>query len=587
MTSEASPGVDGAGVSPSPSSASGEVALGPLRTAADLLGPLFDQLPVGVVAVRPDGTALLANDWMHRFFKPFTLDETGAHMRLDWDRVALPDGRPAAPGSLPLERCLAEGRPVGPQEYVYHGVSGDRTISVDAVPVYDADGHVIAYASTVVDETLTRRFVDQLGEIQRELDGHVRELSRVHRLIERLSSRSELRELLSETVEVVAELDGADIIAVFLEHDGELGLAASHGMTPAEVRMVASLDPGELYTSRRAMMGLPTTLVDVNREPGLSGPYRAVLHELSAVSVYSMPLMSADGSVLGSVVSVFQSVRLPSPHQRQLLDTCGRIVAQLIANARMRAKDRNVAVALQQSMMQAILPEVPWGELATVYRAGSTDMYVGGDWFQAAQLTDGRMSLVIGDVVGHGMDAVRTMGRMRSAVRAYTLPGAGQAPPGPHELATLLDHWCAQTDAALASTACFADVDPAQGRCRVASAGHPPPLLLGGGEPARYAYQRALGPPLGVLDFGGGAHAEIEVLLAPGETVLMYTDGLIERRGEDLGVGLARLAEIAERELATAADEELESACRRIVQACAPVSITADDVALLAFRYRP
>lgn len=588
VTSEAFGGADdGPETSPFPSTAEREVPLGPLNAAADLLGPLFDQIPVGVVAVRPDGAAVLANDWMREFFEPFTVDETGERMRLDWSRVSLLDGRPATPGSLPLERCLVEGHPIGPQEYVYHGATGDRTISVEAVPIHGRDGEILAYASTVVDETLTRRFVDQLGEIQRELDGHVRELSRVHRLIERLSSRSELRELLSETVEVVAELDGADIIAVFLDHDGKLGLAASYGMTPDQVRMVAALDSGELYTSRRAMMGLPTTLVDVNGEPGLSTPYRTALQALSAVSVYSMPLMSADGSVLGSVVSVFQSVRLPSPHQRQLLDTCGRIVAQLIVNARMRAKDRNVAVALQQSMMQAVLPEVAWGELATVYRAGSTDMYVGGDWYQAAKLTDGRLSLVIGDVVGHGMDAVRTMGRMRSAVRAYTLPGSGQTPPGPLGLATLLDNWCAETEAGLASTACFAEVDPDGGHCRIASAGHPPPLLVGRGMATRYAYERALGPPLGLLTMGGGESTELEVKLVPGATVLLYTDGLIERRGEDLGVGLVRLAKIAEHELLNAQDGELETACRRIVQTCAPASITADDVALLAFRHRP
>lgn len=572
---------------PFPSNAAAEAALGRLSQAPDLLGPLFDQLPVGVVAVRPDGTTVLVNDWMREFFQPFTLDATGRRMRLDWSRISLLDGRPAAPGTLPLERSLAEGHAIGPQEYVYHGVNGERTISVNAVPIHGPDGAVLGYASTVVDETLTRRFVDQIGEIQRELDGHVRELSRVHRLIERLSSRSELRELLTETVEVVAELDGADIIGVFLQDDGGLRLAASHGMTPAQVRMVEGLDSAELYTSRRAMMGLPTTLVDVSREPGLSPAYRRALEELGAVSVYSMPLMSADGSVLGSVVSVFQSVRLPSPHQRQLLDTCGRIVAQLIINARMRARDRDVAVALQQSMMQARMPEVPWGELATVYRAGSTDMYVGGDWFQAARLTDERLSLVIGDVVGHGMDAVRTMGRMRSAVRAYTLPGAGQAPPGPLELATLLDNWCAQTEAGLASTACFVDLAPDGGHCRIASAGHPPPLLVGPQGPPRYAYERALGPPLGLRALDGAVAREIGIDLAPGTTVLLYTDGLIERRGEDLGVGLVRLAEIAARELSGAAGADLDAACARIVQACAPVSITADDVALLAFRYRP
>ena len=558
-----------------------------LGVARDLLGPLFDQLPVGLLAVRPDGSVVIANQWMLEFFEPFTIDPDSKLMSVDWRRISLPDGRPVPPGTLPLERCLTEGRQVEPTEYLYHAAAGDRTIAVAAVPVRDEEGVIIAYASTVVDETKNRRFVDQLGEIQQELDTHVRELSRVHRLIERLSSRSELRELLAETAEVVAELDGADAIAIFLGTDGEeLGLAASYGMTAEQVRMVAELDAKNLYTSRRSMLGLPTTLVDVLHEPGLPPDYRGVLEALDAVSVYSIPLPSADGSMLGSVASIFRSVRMPSPHQRQLVETCGRIVAQLIVNAQVRARDRDVAVALQRSMMQARLPEVEWGELATFYRAGSTGMYVGGDWFHAALLADGRLSLVIGDVVGHGIDAVGTMGRMRSAVRAYTLPAAGTTPPGPLELATLLNHWCVATDLGWASTACFVDIDPATRRCALASAGHLPPLLIGpAGVAPRFAHDEALGAPLGLLSAGGQA-TEISLELEPGTTLLLYTDGLVERRREDLAEGLARLAEVATRELADVADEQLGAACARIARGCAPESATADDVAILAFRIR-
>ena len=555
--------------------------------ARDLLGPLFDQLSVGLLAVRPDGSVIIANQWMLEFFEPFTIDPDSKLMSVDWRRISLPDGRPVPPGTMPLERCLTEGRQVEPTEYLYHAAAGDRTIAVAAVPVRDDEGVIIAYATTVVDETKNRRFVDQLGEIQQELDTHVRELSRVHRLIERLSSRSELRELLAETAEVVAELDGADAIAIFLGADGEeLGLAASYGMNAEQVRMVAALDAKNLYTSRRSMLGLPTTLVDVLNEPGLPAEYREVLEALDAVSVYSIPLPSADGTILGSVASIFRTVRMPSPHQRQLVETCGRIVAQLIVNAQVRARDRDVAVALQRSMMQARLPQVEWGELATFYRAGSTGMYVGGDWFHAALLTDSRLSLVIGDVVGHGIDAVGTMGRMRSAVRAYTLPAEGTAPPGPLQLATLLNHWCVATDLGWASTACFADIDPATRRCALASAGHLPPLLIGPtGSAPRFAHDEALGAPLGLLSAGGQA-TEISVELEPGTTLLLYTDGLVERRSEDLAEGLARLAEVATRELDGVADEQLGAACARIARSCAPESATADDVAILAFRIR-
>jgi hypothetical protein len=551
----------------------------------ELLGPLFEQVPVGLLAVRPDGTVLLANQWMLEFFEPFAVDPESRLMRVDWRRISLPDGRPVPPGTLPLERALAEGRQVGRQEYLYHGNAGDRSISVDAVPVLDADGAVVAYASTVVDETSNRRFLDQLGEIQQELDTHVRELSRVHRLIERLSSRSELPELLTETAEVVAELDGADLVGIFLEHNGDLRLAASCGMTPEQIRIVNAVEAKDLYTSRRSLLGLPTTLVDIHTEPGLPPAYRQALLALEAVSVYSIPLPSPDGSALGSVVSVFRSVRMPSPHQRQLVETCGRIVAQLIINARVRARDRDVAVSLQRSMMQAKLPDVAWGELATFYRAASTGMFVGGDWFHASALTDGRLNLVIGDVVGHGIDAVGTMGRMRSAVRAYTLPAEGTAPPDPLELATLLDHWCVETDYGLASTACFADIDPVTRRCTLASAGHLPPLLVDPRAVPRFTHTDALGAPLGMLA-EGAQPTEITFHLPPGATLLLYTDGLVERRGEDIADGLARLAEVSMRELRAPGNDDLAATCARIAQACAPDNTTADDVAMMAFRMK-
>ena len=105
--------------------------------ATNLLGPLFDQLPVGLLAVRPDGSVIIANQWMLEFFEPFTIDPESKLMRVDWRRISLPDGRPVPPGTLPLERCLTEGRQVRPTEYIYHGAAGDRTIAVDAVPVLD------------------------------------------------------------------------------------------------------------------------------------------------------------------------------------------------------------------------------------------------------------------------------------------------------------------------------------------------------------------------------------------------------------------------------------------------------------------
>lgn len=331
------------------------------------------------------------------------------------------------------------------------------------------------------------------------------------------------------------------------------------------------------------MRGLPTTMVDVRHEPGLSEPYREALRALGAVSVYSVPLTSTDGQPLGAVVSVFQSARLPSPHQRQLVETCGRVVAQQIANARMRAKDRDLAIALQRSMMQQRLPRVRWGELATYYRAASAGMQVGGDWFHASVHEDGRLSLVIGDVVGHGLDAVMMMGRMRSAVRAYAVEPEGTPAPSPLELATRLDRWSTVTGGGEASTACFAEIERG-GVCVLASTGHPPPLLLGPNG-AHFAYEESPGAPLGLYALAGGAQ-EVTVDLPPDSTILLYTDGLVERRGEDLTTGLERLRLMAARELHAAGEGELEEACARLAAQCAPTDSSEDDVALMAFRMR-
>lgn len=318
-----------------------------LDRAGELWHPLFDELSVGIVVVLPDGRVLLANRWLLEFFDPFTVDAETGRMTMDRTRIALPDGRPVPEGELPMERCLVERRRIEARRYLYHGQDGDKTISVDATPVCAEDGSILAHATTVVDETTNRRFLSELAEIQRELDTHVRELNRVHRLIERLSSRTELGELLQETAQVVGELDGAEIVAIFLEDGGRLRLAASTGMTGHQHRIVDELDSTDLFTSQRAMAGLSTTIVDVQQEAGMSGAYRSALEALDAVSVYSLPLRSVERQPLGSIVSVFQSVRMPSPHQRQLVETCGRVVAQLIVNARMRARDRNLAAALQ------------------------------------------------------------------------------------------------------------------------------------------------------------------------------------------------------------------------------------------------
>ncbi|HEV2638852.1 MAG TPA: SpoIIE family protein phosphatase [Actinocrinis sp.] len=552
----------------------------------DLYPLLYDQLNLGVVVVDPAGRLLLANAWVREFFEPDNLHKLEPNSgTLDWSRIAHPDGRAVRPGTLPLERCMATGQPVGAEEYLYYATGGDRYISVAAVPILNEQGVIVAYGATVYSLTDLRRFLDQIGEIQRELDAHLTELGRMHSLIERLSSRVELPELLADTLDLVAEFNDADSVMIFLAdpRSGELSLAASRGIDERERRILVSIPQPAMFTSQRAMKGLSTAIVDISSEPNLPADYRDAMEAVDVVSVYSMPLRSADSNVLGSVVSMFRRVRMPTAHQKALLDTCGRIIAQLIINARIRARDHDVATALQSSMLQVRLPQPQGCELAAHYRAGTTDLQAGGDWYEASYIGGGRLGMTIGDVIGHGVEAVGMMGQMRSALRAYTLTG-DDTWPGPAEIVVLLDRWVAATGLGEASTMCTAVVDPATGEGVLSSAGHPAPLLVSKDE-ARYMHDTALGVPLGLLSIGGKAE-EVHFLMPPGSVLLLYTDGLVERRGEDIQDGFDRLARVARRELVNAPEGDLHAACRRMVDECAPAGAIADDTAILALRYR-
>jgi phosphoserine phosphatase RsbU/P len=547
---------------------------------------LCDQLNFGVVVVSPDGRLLLANEWIHSFFEPFTavrVQPDGS--MIDRSRISLPDGSPLQPGMLPLERCMATGRPVESEELLYRSPTGNRYISVGAVPIVREDGTIAAYTASTYNLTDLRKFLDQIGEIQRELDTHMTELSRMHSLIERLSSRVDLPALLDDTLDVVAEFNDADAVAIFLTDppSGELALVASRGIDEEGRKAVVALPQLALFTSQRAMKGLSTVIVDVAREPDLPVSYREFIMSIGVVSVYSMPLRSADNTVLGAVVSMFRRVRMPTAHQKTLLDTAGRIIAQLIVNARIRARDHDVATTLQRSMLPVRLPRPPGCELAAYYRAGTTDLQAGGDWYEASTLGAGRLGLTIGDVIGHGVEAVGMMGQMRSALTAFTLT-SDDTRVGPARTVELLDRWVAATGVGEASTMCTAVMDPATGEGVLSSAGHPAPLLVTA-DGAEFLHDRALGVPLGLLSIGGAAE-EVAFTMPPGSVLLLYTDGLIERRGEDIRVGLDRLAEAARHKLFGAAEGDLVGVCRRLVEECVPADRTGDDIAVLAFRFQ-
>jgi two-component system, chemotaxis family, sensor kinase Cph1 len=283
------------------------------------------------------------------------------------------------------------------------------------------------------------------------------------------------------------------------------------------------------------------TQVDVGDGTLRLGPRRSFALWQESVADRSLPFTEADRAIAGQLR--------------------GHLLSALYARARRLA---DTALTLQLSLLPSRLPELDGFALAARYipAAGAT---VGGDWYDVLELPDGCVALIVGDVSGHGLAAAGTMSQLRSAVRAYALTEAGPA--------AILDRLRTLTTEVMPiafASLVIAILDPADGELRIAAAGHPPPIRTRAGvaAPLDLPIGTVLGAP--PLDTPG---AEATFTLAPGDALLLYTDGLIERRDEPLTTGIERLRTVVEPDL------------ERVVAACRPPE-SDDDATLLSISRR-
>lgn len=228
-------------------------------------------------------------------------------------------------------------------------------------------------------------------------------------------------------------------------------------------------------------------------------------------------------------------------------------------------REHEVVRALQDALLPRDVPSVRGLDVAAAYEAASRDIEVGGDWFDVFVLPDGRVVLALGDVAGKGIDAAQTMVQVRAAGRVAALSGQDAAQMLSSQSALMLALGLGPF-----ATAIVAICDPEDGRLEWAAAGHPPPLLVDG--EARFL-ATAEQPPLGVFDDVG---YELQTtVLAPGGRLFLYTDGLVERRGESLGDGLDRLRQEAP------VGGTAEAACQAVMARMGLDAARGDDVCVL------
>ena len=246
---------------------------------------------------------------------------------------------------------------------------------------------------------------------------------------------------------------------------------------------------------------------------------------------------------------------------------------QDVTEARKAEREHRIAETLQRGLLPDRLPDVPGVALAARYVPAGAEMAVGGDWYDVVELPSGHIGLAIGDVAGHGPRAASTMGQLRMALRAYALEE-----PSPAEVVSRLDRLVSRLLVSEIVTLVYLVLDLDSGMVQFANAGHPPPLVVRSGGQTSFL-EDGLGSPLGCDD--PGLPAEASFRLVPGSTLLLFTDGLVEKRGASIDEGLQRLATVA-----TDCGQDIEAFCEQLL--CSMVEDdTADDVALLVIRPVP
>jgi anti-sigma regulatory factor (Ser/Thr protein kinase)/putative methionine-R-sulfoxide reductase with GAF domain len=392
-------------------------------------------------------------------------------------------------------------------------------------------------------------------------------LDQVQQVTESTLAYLDLDDLLEELLRRVTEILHTDTAAVLLvEDDGRtLAARAAKGLEE-EVEAGFRLPVGRGFAGRVAATREPVVIPDLNDSP--ITVVNPLLREKRVRSMLGVPLI-VEGTVIGVLHVGTLTPRDFGEGDVQLLQLVADRVALSIERSRLAVQGQ-IAQTLQRSLLPRSLPRLPGLSMAAWYIPAAEETAVGGDWYDVIQIGHRRLGLTIGDVAGHGMAAATYMGQLRSAVRAYALEVER-----PADLLAKVSRFADQEHSRMA-TVIYATLNLDTWVVDFARAGHPFPLLLRADGSTTFLNE-AGGPPLGTGTVGD--YDQQRVTLGPAETLLLYTDGLIERRGQTLSDGEAALVAAA-----VESPEEPELMCRTVIERLTDGIDIPDDIAVLAVR---
>lgn len=378
-----------------------------------------------------------------------------------------------------------------------------------------------------------------------------------------------LEELLTELLLRVRDALHVDTVAILLldESAQELVARAAKGIEE-EVEAGVRIPIGQGFAGRIAAERVPIFIADVDHADVLN----PILREKGIRSMLGVPLV-VQGDLIGVMHVGSLTPRTFGQRELAILEMAAARAAPGIERARLYyelEREHRVAMILQRSLLPKRLIDVPGVAVSARYLPARDE--VGGDWYDVIELPGGLLGVAIGDVVGHGLRAASLMGQLRTALHAYALEGNS-----PGRTLELVDRFVHSVGESVMATAAYAVFDTGTGLVRFATAGHLPPIVIASDSARLVDIPPAA--PLGAFPYGNCP--EHEFPLASGETLMLYTDGLVERRGVPLSDSVDELVTIV------AGAESPDEACVCAIERLVPDHGLSDDVAIVALQGTP
>ena len=413
-----------------------------------------------------------------------------------------------------------------------------RNYDVRAVPI-ERDGTIVEWMGASTDVTGQREAEEMRGRLTEQLSAAALRTARLQQATSMLAEALTVEQVVAVITEVGRSAIGADSSAMAMVDKDRLRLRV---VSPGEVTDGLGERTGEIPLDVPSVM---TAAITLRRSLVLDSPEALRRHFESEVDVdmflrtsgeqawVGLPLTTS-GAPLGALRFSFTRPRQITDEERVFLEALAGQCALAVERAVLFEREHTTAETLQRSLLPDRLPDVPGMVLKAFYKPVSIE--IGGDWYDAFRLPDGKLAVALGDVMGKGLTAAAGMGRVRNALRALALTD-----PRPAAVLAGLDRLFLATELEeQVTTVCYLVVDPETGEGVAGNAGHLPPLLLGPGVPPRLDQTEA-GTPLG----WASPRQQYPFSVPLGNTAVLYSDGLVENRRRGLDTGLDELVSVA------------------------------------------